>query len=183
MNNRYRFLGGERGAWKVTRMSAYRGPDLKTVDSVHVVNGEIEEVPNGTSWVLQGFTSNVRYATGAELTELRARQQGLNRPEATCAALIPIKKSDLWWDLPQDERRRIFEETSHHTAIGLDYLPAIARRLHHCRDIGEPFDFVTWFEFAPGHEGPFDDLLARLRATPEWNYVEREVEIHLQRRT
>jgi hypothetical protein len=37
----------------------------------------------------------------------------------------------VWWELPQDERRRIFEESSHHVTTGLEYLPAIARRLHY----------------------------------------------------
>ena len=41
-------------------------------------------------------------------------------------------------------------------------LHPLARRLHHGRDLGEPFDFLTWFEFAPEHEGLFDELLARL---------------------
>jgi hypothetical protein len=49
------------------------------------------------------------------------RLEAVNRPEAT------------WWDLAQDKRRAIFEETSHPTAIGLKYLPSIARRLHHAR--------------------------------------------------
>ena len=64
----------------------------------------------------------------------------------------------------------------------MDYLPAIARRLHHCRDLdNQPFDFLTWFEFAPGHKADFDKLLARLRATREWTYVEREVDIRIER--
>jgi hypothetical protein len=65
----------------------------------------------------------------------------------------------------------------------MQYLPAIARRLHHCRDLSEsePFDFITWFEFAPEYEADFDALLKQLRATPEWTYVEREVDIRLQR--
>ncbi len=32
------------------------------------------------------------------------------------------------------------------------YLLAVARRLYHCRDLGEPFDFLTWFEYAPQDE-------------------------------
>jgi len=48
--------------------------------------------------------------------------------------------------LTQDERREIFEERSRHIATGLEYLPAVARRLHHSRDLGGPFDFLTWFE-------------------------------------
>ena len=83
--------------------------------------------------------------------------------------------------MAQDERRAIFEESSHHTASGLDYLPQIARRLHHGRDLGEPFDFVTLFEYAPEHEAMFDDMLARLRATPEWTFIDREVDIRLDR--
>ncbi len=125
--------------------------------------------------------SHLRYATRAEVMQLRARQEGLGRPAAQHAAMIPIRKSAAWWDLTQDERRAIFEETSCHTQIGLAYLPAIARQLYHCRDLGEPFDFVTWFEFAPEDEAAFDDLVARLRATPEWAYVEREVDIRLVR--
>jgi hypothetical protein len=81
----------------------------------------------------------------------------------------------------QDERRAIFEEESHHT-VGMEYLPGVARRLLHCRDIGEPFDFLTWFEFAPEHTQAFDELLVRMRSSKEWDYVEREVEVRLERR-
>ncbi len=108
-------------------------------------------------------------------------QAGLGRPEATRAALIPITKSAAWWDLPQDERRAIFEERSHHISASLKYLPLIARRLYDARELGGPFDFLTWFEFAPEHAGLFDELVAMLRATEEWRYVEREVDIRLSR--
>jgi hypothetical protein len=57
----------------------------------------------------------------------------------------------------------------------------VARKLHHSRDLGEPFDFLTWFEFSPRDEAAFDALLARLRSTEEWRYVEREVEVRLER--
>jgi hypothetical protein len=50
-------------------------------------------------------------------------------------------------------------------------LPQIARRLHGECDLGEPFDLLTWFEFAPGHEGLFDELLERMRARGEWTCV------------
>jgi hypothetical protein len=65
----------------------------------------------------------------------------------------------------------------------MKYLPAIARRLHHCRDLGtpEPFDFLTWFEFAPEAQSAFDELLAALRATEEWKYIDREVELRATR--
>ncbi len=181
MSNRFQFVGGQSGTWRVTSMGAFRGPELERVDRIEVVNGPVAERPAGTRWVLQGFTSNVRYATARELPALEAIQPPLHRSEATCAALIPIRKTALWWELPQDERRLIFEETSHHTAIGLEYLPAIARRLHHSRDLGEPFDFMTWFEFAPENREAFEELVARLRATREWEFVEREIDIRLER--
>ena len=110
-----------------------------------------------------------------------AKQEGLGRPACTRAALIPIRKNAAWWALTQDERRQVFEAQSQHIAIGLRYLPAIARRLHHCRDLGpdEPFDFLTWFEYTPADAGAFEDLVGKLRASPEWRFVEREVDIRL----
>jgi chlorite dismutase len=133
------------------------------------------------SWQLSGITSNERYVERTEKVALLARQEGLGRLSSTQAALIPIRKSAAWWALTQDERRDIFERQSAHIGIGMRYLPGIARRLHHCRDLGhdEPFDFLTWFEYSPGDASAFDDLLAALRTSPEWAYVEREVDIRL----
>ena len=57
----------------------------------------------------------------------------------------------------------------------------MARRLHHGRDLGESFDFLTWFEYAPEHGADFEELVRRLRETDEWRYVAREVDIRLAR--
>lgn len=137
--------------------------------------------PEGVVWALRGHTSNLRYTNRTELTLLEQQQASLGRAEARCAALIPIRKSTGWWDLAQDERREIMVEQSQHIAIGLDYVPAIARRLFHCRDLSEPFDILTWFEFAPEFTAEFDALLNRLRKTREWRFVEHEVDIRLAR--
>jgi chlorite dismutase len=118
-----------------------------------------------------------------EVNNLALKQAGLARPEATRAALIPIRKTPAWWELAQDERRAIFEEQSRHIGIGLEYLPAVSRRLHHSRELGEPFDFLTWFEYTPEHADAFEDLVKRLRQTREWQYVDREVDIRLSRAT
>jgi chlorite dismutase len=95
--------------------------------------------------------------------------------------MIPMSKSVEWWALTQDERREIFESRSAHIATGLRYLPAVARRLHHGRDLGEPFDFITWFEYAPAHASAFEELLEALRRSEEWKYVVREVDVRLVR--
>lgn len=111
------------------------------------------------------------------------KQQGLVRPVSARAALIPIRKTSAWWALSQDEGREIFEAQSHHIEIGLKYLPAVARRLHHCRDLGteQPFEFITWFEYAPPDSVAFDDLVGAVRASPEWKYVDRDIDIRLAR--
>ncbi|HEY9889595.1 MAG TPA: chlorite dismutase family protein [Candidatus Obscuribacterales bacterium] len=181
MNNRYSFVGGKQGIWRVTNMWSVSGSGLDLVERVNVVNDIVTESPPESSWVLQSFVSNIRYSKRDEVTALRAVQPVLNRSEAIAAVLIPIKKSVQWWEMAQDERRAVFEEESHHTAVGLEYLPGVARRLLHCRDLGEPFDFLTWFEFAPEHTKAFDELLLRMRASKEWEYVEREVEVRLER--
>jgi chlorite dismutase len=144
-----------------------------------------ESIPAvGHNWLLRGIRSNERYVTRAERSQLVAVQDGLGRPESTCAALIPIRKSAAWWSLTQDERRAIFEEQSHHIKVGLKHLPPVARRLHHCRDLceQEPFDFLTWFEYAPAYEAAFDALLQELRTSAEWQYVDREIDLRLVRR-
>jgi len=138
-------------------------------------------IPTDGAWMLRGVVSNHRYTTQAEAQSLGVRQAGLGRPEATRSALIPIRKSAAWWSLAQDERRAIFEERSGHIGKSLEYLPEIARRLYHSRDLGEPFDFLTWFEFAPEHERRFDELVATLRRTEEWRFVECEVDVRLER--
>ncbi len=181
MKNHFSFVGSDKGSWRVTSNRTLRGDGLAPVQRIEVINSPAAEVIEGGSWVLQGFTSNIRYAIRDELTRLKAVQEGLNRPAARSAALIPIRKNAEWWAMTQEERRAVFEEKSHHTAIGLKFLPAIARQLHHARDLGEPFDFLTWFEFAPEHTALFDQLLAQLRATREWQYVDREVDIRLAR--
>jgi hypothetical protein len=83
--------------------------------------------------------------------------------------------------MPQDERRQILEEQSHHIGIGLRYLPAIARKLVHCRDMetSQPFDFLGFLDYAPKDEPAFDEMLGQLRATKEWTFIDREIDIRL----
>ena len=174
------FAGGDGGIWSVRSISAVVGESLPAVDRLAVLEG-VRVAPSSATWALLGVVGHERYVEGAEHEELVARSPKLGRPEATRAALIPIRKSEEWWALPQNERRAIFEKQSQHIATGLKYLPAVARRLHHSRDLGEPFDFLTWFEFAHADEAGFDELVAILRATDEWGFVDREVDIRLDR--
>jgi hypothetical protein len=175
------FVGARTGRWRVERLETIAGEPLASASHVEVPEGPSAAGQVDAAWVLRGVTSNERYVNRDEQRELSSRQDPLGRPESTRAALIPITKSEAWWELAQDERRRIFEESSHHVATGLEYLPEIARRLHHGRDLGEPFDFLTWFEFAPEHASAFEELLVRLRATEEWTFVEREIDLRLAR--
>jgi hypothetical protein len=179
----FTFVGGKTGGWTVASTKAIKGDGLPVVDKLDIVNKAVAALPDGGKWILRGVTSNERYVTRAEKDQLAKVQVALGRPDATHGALIPIRKSAKWWALTQDERRAIFEDTSKHTRTGLKYLPAVARRLHHCRDLGEtePFDFLTLFDYAKADATAFDDLVAALRATEEWKYVEREVDIRLVR--
>jgi hypothetical protein len=176
------FMGGKTGFWRVVEMNTIAGAPLESVTRIDVIDREVS-LPAGAAWLLRGITSNERYVTRDERSKLVARQPGLGRPRSTHAALIPLRKNGAWWALAQDERRAIFEDQSTHIKTGLKFLPAVARRLHHCRDLGqnEPFDFLTWFEFSPADTGAFDELLGELRSSREWDYVEREIDIRLVR--
>lgn len=174
------FVGTNTGAWKTIRQQTICGDDLPTVSAIDIRDTH-SPATTSASWILRGTNNHTRYSNRTEVSELKAKQEGLGRTLATHAALIPIRKSSAWWQLAQDERRAIFEEQSGHIAKSMPYLPAIARRLYHSRDLGEPFDFLTWFEFAPEHTAQFDELLVKLRTSHEWTYVDREIDIRLIR--
>jgi hypothetical protein len=176
----FNFAGGDSGPWIVDGIAPVTGESLGPVRRLAIVGGG-DPVPPGSGWLLRGVISNERYVTHGEREELRSAQPGLGRESASRAALIPIRKSGAWWALAQDERRSIMEEQSRHIRMGMKYLPAVARRLHHCRDLGEPFDFLTWFEYAPSDAAAFEELVGLLRGTEEWRFVDREVDIRLTR--
>ena len=178
------FRAGQSGAWRITSLAQVKGEPLAPMRSLSVIHASaiaLPLVPSQNSWRLAGVASHLRYVERAEKTRLAEAPAGLGRVEASCAALIPIRKSEAWWELTQEERRRIFEDKSHHIGASLKYLPMIARQLYHCRDLGEPFDFITWFEYAPDHAALFEDLVGMLRGTEEWAYVEREVDVRVAR--
>jgi chlorite dismutase len=172
-----RFAGGSSGVWRVLAIRSVRGEALRHVERVAVYRGR--NLPLESRWTLSGVISNVRYVERPEQHELTLKQAPLSRSEATRAALIPIRKTAAWWNLTQEERRNVFENKSHHIAEGIRYLPSVARQLYHSRDIGEPFDFLTWFEYAPQHSEAFEELVGTLRNTEEWRYVDREIDIRL----
>jgi hypothetical protein len=176
----FSFVASKSGDWRIERMDVICGDGLAAARNVSMVRGEAV-APDDAGWVLRGVTSNLRYTTDAERKNLVSRQAGLGREQARRAALIPIRKNEAWWQMAQDERRQIFEESSHHIEIGYDYLPAVARQLHHSRDLGEGFDFLTWFEYGAADEAAFDELVRRLRETEEWRFVDREIDIRLVR--
>jgi Chlorite dismutase len=177
----FTFIGGSTGPWLVDQVLPVIGETMSMAPRLAIVPGPWQPLPMDAVWALRGMRSNERYVEREEKTALASRQEGLGRPASTRAALIPIRKTTAWWELPQDERREIFEAQSKHIGVGMRYLPAIARRLHHCRDLAfdEPFDFLTWFEYGPSDEPAFDELVAVLRTSPEWAYVDWEVDIRL----
>ncbi len=177
------FSGGAPGDFAVTRIYTVAGEGLPIVTGLTVSQEPVKALDQ-RGFVLKGVVSNERYATRDEKSDLASVQQPIGRDSCRLGALIPIRKNSEWWNLSQDERRKIFEERSSHIAVGRRALPAVARRLHHCRDLEtpQPFDFLTWFDFSPEDEAKFDDLLGALRSTEEWQYVEREVEVRVMRR-
>jgi hypothetical protein len=179
----FTFIGGDVGKWSVVSQRTLSGAPVEPVDRVDVVSGIPREIASSAVWTLRGVATNDRYTTSVEKAQLVKRQAPIGRPEATRAALILLRKTVAWWGLAQDERRAILEEQSHHIAIGLRYLPAVARRLLNCRDFGteEPFDFLAFLDYAPSDEAAFDDMVGQLRATKEWTFFDREIDIRLSR--
>ncbi len=131
---------------------------------------------------LRGVVQHLHYTTLEERTDLTARSRTELPPSAdTTAVLIPMRKTAEWWQLAQDQRGAHFHAA--HTPTGAPYVETIFRKLYHARYLGSPYDFLTYFEFARASEGTFRELLAALRATPEWAYVEAEPEVWMTKLT
>lgn len=175
------FIGRKTGSMFVVSHTTLAGPPIALVNSVDMVAGIATDLPADAAWALHGVTSHDHYTTREEKTELISKQAPVGRTEATSAALILLRKNPEWWALTQDERRAILEADLHHIAIGMRYLPAVARRLLHCRDLADeaPFDFIGFLDFAPESQAAFDRMLEELRATKEWSFMDREIDIRL----
>lgn len=102
MQNHYHFTAGPTGTWRITSINAVQGSGLESAAALDITELSSTSPLPEPVWMLRGMVSNVRYATRPELTDMRAKQEGLGRPNARRAALIPIKKSAAWWDLAQD---------------------------------------------------------------------------------
>jgi len=93
-----RVTWGDTGAWQIDPILSVGGPTLAPAQRLHVFQASTASDCRA-AWTLSGANSLTRYTSRAEQSALDAGQSALGRPEAKCAALIPIKKSARWWDL------------------------------------------------------------------------------------
>ena len=130
----------------------------------------------GRSWVLEGVRSDeATRSAGARVAGQNAA--GAGGPGHDCAgARIPIPlqarlRGGSWNKTSAARSSRSARTTSR---LARSYLPAIARRpLPRARELGGPFNFLTWFEFAPENVRRLRPAgLVRLRETDEWRYVD-----------
>ncbi len=181
--------------YKVLDIIHVRGeapPNLAKRWSVVRVESPGEMAPylsNNQGIMFRGVTQHLQYTTDAQRQELDSHSLSELPPsENTIAVLIPIGKSKEWWALGQDQRQAYFQRATEegHTAIGLRYSDRVFRRLYHSRylDSSANYDFLTYFEFYDKYTGDFRKLLMELRDTarnPEWNYVNLEFEIWMNK--
>lgn len=162
--------------WSMVRLET-EAPISLPQESSHASGSSVVE--------FEGVTEHLQYTSEAERQALNGRSiPELEPSDHTTAVLIPIGKSEEWWKLPQDLRQATFQRTGAsegHTAIGLKYVDRVFRKLYHSRYLNAVlgYDFLTYFEFKDANERDFRALVAQLRSTPEWGYVNVEFEIWL----
>ena len=159
------FVAGFEGLWMIEGMTAPVGEPLPPAARLSVVEGPEAEVAEGR-WVLRGVVAG-------QGEDARPDQLPLGRPDARCAALLAVRMSPEWWARAEDDRRAL--------SANIEHGPAISRRIHRARDRDEPFDVLTWFEFAPDLQAELNGVVGRLRDSDEWSFVEREVELRMIR--
>ena len=141
----------------------------------------------------KGSVRHLNYTPATVRAELQKRSTGsYPASETTLAVMIPIRKSEKWWGLAQDERQKYFDKKSgrqNHTALGYDYADRIYRKLYHSRYLESKtplgYDFLTYFEFHEKDGELFKQLLGELRdltMNPEWQFVDFELEIWLSKK-
>jgi hypothetical protein len=159
------FVAGFEGLWLIEGMTAPVGEPLAPAARLSVVEGTSAEVAEGR-WVLRGVVAG-------QGEDARADQLPLGRAEARCAALLAVRMSPAWWERAEEDRRAL--------SANIEHGPAISRRIHRARSRDEPFDVLTWFEYAPEVQSEANQVMARLRDSEEWTFVEREVDIRVIR--
>ena len=187
--------GGRLSRYRVRDVVAVRGEapaNLAQGWSVVRIEGSVpiseESFSPSVASVIQyhGVTQHLQYTSEAQRQELDGHSiSELEPSDHTTAVLIPIGKSEAWWNLAQDQRQAHFRKTAAqegHTAIGLRYVDRVFRKLYHSRYLHAAldYDFLTYFEFKDPYERDFRTLLAELRdagSNPEWAYVDLEFEI------
>jgi hypothetical protein len=139
----------------------------------------------GRGVALVGVAQHPTYTSAAEGRRLRAveRQQ-----RGDTAVLVPIRKSEEWWRLGQDQRLALFRGSrphGGHLAVAMPFASRVLRRLYHARYLpGSAWDFLAYFELDAGDTDAIRALLAAMRDPHEssaWQFVERESEIWLRR--
>ena len=91
----FTFFGGQTGNWSITDTRTIVGDPWTPAAKLKVVNGAVSDM-GGANWQLRGVISNERYVTRPDKNALVNRQEGLGRPDAVYAALIPIRKNAAW---------------------------------------------------------------------------------------
>jgi hypothetical protein len=160
MTIRVRFIAGDTGDLLVERITAICGESLPEAKSLLRVEGSEFVAAPGAVFTLDGVRSHERYVERAERDSAGGRSRGPRAPgQPLCSADSHPEvrgrggRSRRTSGAPSSRHARITPE------VGLRYLPAIARRLYHSRDLGGPFDFLTFFEFGEADASAFDDLL------------------------
>ena len=107
-NTIFDFIGNTTGEWKVTSMETLKGVSLDPISHLTKISSDLVQSEKGI-WTLKGIVSNLRYTEKEDKEKLVAVQEDLGRTTATLAAFIPIRKSEQWRNLAQDERRKIMK--------------------------------------------------------------------------
>jgi hypothetical protein len=179
--------GGVRNRYRVNAVEVVQGqrPALPEPGwELHRIEAE-NPISASAPFQIHGATGSAQYT---DPTAPYAAANGLKAipvtvAEPVLAVILPLRKTQAWWDLPFEQRKAHFHKAAtvpHHTEAGVPYISKIHRRLFHTREFTKEYDFVTYFEFRAADEAAFRKLCRELRDTkinPEWNYIDRDFEI------
>jgi len=178
--------------YTVDSSNTLRGMDVTDFKpSAEIVRVCSNEPIGACSHALAGCTQHLHYTSEFQrdrLLSISAKE--IPASEKPVTVLIPIRKSDAWWNLGHNRRFDYMNGSSTHrghTKIGEEYASLIFRQLMHSRYMDaakRPYDFLTYFEFRDAERDWFKSLLRSLRdetINSEWAMVEMEQEIWMRK--
>lgn len=177
----FHYVGGTSGPWRITKIDTQIGLPLRAASHVDINVGPLASQPFNASWILRGVASSTRFITRDDASEFTLTSSPSHQSQTPCAALILIRRCYEWWNLDKAERTEFQKDREDLLHTNVPFFSTIAKRFQFQRKRNESFDFMAWIEYEASDAALLDEIASTFRRSREWFFVDREIDIRMER--